>query len=185
MGSPFVPRLSVLFSVERSGDTSTFPRPSVSEQNRKHIYDASVPKQDAALWSGSAAHCVLKLAANWQRRVMEVVESFPCRLLLLAKDRPEMDCPERRTVAAEIAAGNFDASSAVGKLEALFGPETEHARCTGEVCAVLFQLICDMGRVWNTDVQIEGCNNTIQHISKLALSMSWILLSARVMTPKS
>ena len=47
--------------------------------------------QDAALWSGRAAHCVLQLAANWQRRVMEVVESFPCRLLLLAKDRSEKD----------------------------------------------------------------------------------------------
>ena len=69
--------------------------------------------------------------------------------------------------------------------QALFGPEIEHARCTGELCPVLFQLICDVGRVWNTDVQeIEGCNNTIQHISKLAPSMSWMLLSARVMTKK-
>ena len=48
---------------------------------------------------------------------------------------------------------------------------------------MLVQLICDMGRVWNTDVQeIEGCTNTFQHISKLAPSMSWMLLSARVMT---
>ena len=100
-------------------------------------------------------------------------------LLLLAKDRPEMDSSEKRTVAA----GNFDASSAVGKLKVLYGPEIEHARCTGEVCPVLFQLICDLRRVWNTDVQeIEGCNNTIQHISKLAPSMTWMLLSARVMT---
>ena len=37
------------------------------------------------------AHGVLQLAANWERRVMEVVESFPCRLLFLAKYRPEMD----------------------------------------------------------------------------------------------
>ena len=108
------------------------------------------------------------------------MESFPCRLLLLAKDQPETDSSERRIVTAEIAAGNFDASSAVGKLKALFGPETEHARCTGELCPVLFQPICDMGRVWNTDVQeIEGCNNTKQHISKLAPTMSWMLLSAR------
>ena len=42
---------------------------------------------------------------------MEVVESFPCRLLLLANDRPEMDSSGGRTVAAEIAAGNFDVSS--------------------------------------------------------------------------
>ena len=63
--------------------------------------------------------------------------------------------------------------------------EREHARCTGELCLVLVQLICDMGRVWNTDVQeIEGCNSTIQHISKLAPSMSWMLLSARVITKK-
>ena len=98
---------------------------------------------------------------------MEVVESFPCRLLLLAKDRPEMDFSERRTVA-------FDASSAVGKLKALSGPEIEHARCTGELCPWLFQLVCDMGRVWNT----------IQHISKLAPSMSCMLLSAHMMTKK-
>ena len=72
---------------------------------------------------------------------------------------------------------------ALRKLKAPFGPEIEHARCTGELCLVLFQLICGMGRVWNTDVQeIEGCNNTILHISKLAPSMSWMLLSARVMT---
>ena len=148
------------------------------------IYNASVPKQDAARWSGRAAHCVLPLAANWQRPVVKVVEGFPCRLLL-ANDRPEMDSSERRTVDAEIAAGNFDASSADGKLKALFGPEIEHARCTGELCPVLFQLIRVMGRVWNTDVQeIEGCNNTIQHISKLAPSMSWMLLSERMMTKK-
>ena len=73
-------------------------------KNRKHIYNAPDPKQDAALWSGRAFHCVLQLAANWQRRVMEVVESFSCRLLLLAKDRPEMDSSEWRTIAAEIAA---------------------------------------------------------------------------------
>ena len=116
---------------------------------------------------------------------MEVVESFPCRLQLLAKDRPEMDSSGGRTVAAEIAAGNFDVTSAVGKLKALFGPEIEHARCTGELCPTLFQLICDMGRVRNTDVQeIESCNNKIQHTSKLAPSMSWMLLSGRVMTKK-
>ena len=98
---------------------------------------------------------------------MEVVESFTCRLLFLAKDRPEMDSSGGRTVAAEIAARNFDVSSAVGKLKALFGPETEHARCTGELCPVLFKLNCDMGCVRNTDVQeMEGCNNTIQNISK-------------------
>ena len=114
-------------------------------KNREHIHNASVPNQDAALRSGRAAHCVLGLAAKWQRRVMEVVESFPCRLLLLARDRPEMDSSERRTVAAEIAAGNFDASSAVGKLKALFWPEIEHARCTGELCPVLFQLVCVVG----------------------------------------
>ena len=108
-------------------------------KNRKLIYNASVPKPDAALWSGRAAHCVLQLAANWQRRVMEVAESFPCRLLLLAKDRPEMDSSERRTVVAEIAAGDFDASSAVGKLKTLFGPEIEHARFIGGLCLVLFQ----------------------------------------------
>ena len=153
MGSPFVPRLSVLFGVERSGDISTFLRPSVSEQKQKTYLQCIGSKTGCGALVGRAAHCVLQLAANWQRRVMEVVESFPCRLLLLAKDRPEMDSSERRTVAAEIAAGNFDASSAVGKLKALFGPETEHARCTGELCPVLFQLICDMGRVWNTDVQ--------------------------------
>ena len=71
--------------------------------------------------------------------VMEVAESFPCRLLLLAKDRPEMDSSERRTVVAEIAAGDFDASSAVGKLKTLFGPEIEHARFIGGLCPVLFQ----------------------------------------------
>ena len=115
---------------------------------------------------------------------MEVVESFPCRLQLLAKDRPEMDSSGGRTVAAEIAAGNFDVTYAVGKLKALFGPEIEHARCTGELCPTLFQLICDMGRVRNTDVQeIEGCNNKIQHTSKLAPSASW-MLSGRVMTKK-
>ena len=117
------------------------------------------------------ARCPLRaqLAANWERRVMEVVESFPCSLLLLAKDRhrdgllrqedrSRRDCRWR-------------------------GQEIEHARCTGEFCPVPFQLICDMGRVWNTDVQeIEGCNNTMQHISKLAPSMSWMLRSARVMT---
>ena len=101
------------------------------------------------------------------------------------KDRPEMDSSERRTVATQIAAGNFDASSAVGKLKAVFGSEIDHARCTGELCPVLFQLFCDMGRVWNTYVQeIEGCNDTIQHINKLAPSMSWMLLSAHVMTKK-
>ena len=42
-----------------------------------------------------------------------------------------------------------------------------------------------MGCVWNTDVQeIDGCKNTTQYIRKIALSMSWMLLSARVMTKK-
>ena len=50
---------------------------------------------------------------------MEVAESFLCGLLLLAKDRPEMDSSGGRTVAAEIAASNFNVSSAVGKLKAL------------------------------------------------------------------
>ena len=105
------------------------------------------------------------------------MESFPWRLLLLAKDRPEMNSSERRTVAAEIAAGYFDASSAVGKLKTLFEPDMEHARCIGGLCPVFVQLICDMGQVWNTDVQeIQDCNDTIQHISKLALSMSWVLV---------
>ena len=81
-------------------------------KNRKQIDTASVPKQDAALWSGRAAHRVLLVAAIRQRRVMDVLESFPCRLLLLAKDRPKMDA-----VAAEIAAGNFDESFAVGKAQ--------------------------------------------------------------------
>ena len=89
---------------------------------------------------------------------------------VVARERSARDGLHRKEdVACEIAAGNFDASSAVGKLKAPFGPEIEHARCVGELCPVLFQLICDMGRVWNTDDQeLDGCNNTIQHISKVS-----------------
>ena len=84
----------------------------------------------------------------WTGLFSSTIRTLSVRLLLLAKDRPEMD-------------SSFDASSAVGKLKTLFGPETEHARCTGRLCPVLFQLICDIGRVWATNVQeIEGCNNT-------------------------
>ena len=58
------------------------------------------------------------------------------------------------------------AGSAFVKLKILLRPEIEHARCIGGLCFVP-QLICDMGRVWNTDVrETEGCNNTIEHISK-------------------
>ena len=152
-------------------------------KNRKPIYDASVPKQDAAHWWVCAANCVLQLAANWQRRVMEVVESFPCRL---AKDRPGVDSSRKEDRCRRD--GRWELRRELCCWEAqgsLRAREREHARCTGELSPVLFQLICDMGRVWNTDVQeIEGCNNTIQHISKLAPSMSWMLLSARVMTKK-
>ena len=74
-----------------------------SVKNRKHIYNASAPTQDAELWP------------DWQRRVVEVVESFPCMLLLLAQDRLEMDSSKVRTVAAEIATENFDVSPAAGK----------------------------------------------------------------------
>ena len=144
-------------------------------KNRKLIYNASVPKPDAALWSERAAHCVLQLAANWQRRVMEVAESR-AGCCCSRKIGRKMDSSERRTVVAEIAAGDFDASSAVGKpqdsLRARDGAREVHWRA----------LPCPFP---NTDVEeIEGCDNTIQHISKLAPSMSWILLSARVVTKK-
>ena len=45
---------------------------------------------------------------------------------------------------------------------------------------MLFQLICEWAVCGTLLQEIEGCNDTIQHISKSAPSMSWMLLSARV-----
>ena len=132
MGSPLVPRLSVLCGVERIGDTSTFLRPSVSEQKQKTYLQCIGSETGCGALVGE--RCPLRAPArngvSWKLRRA----SFPCRLLLFAIDRPGMGSSERRTVAAEIAAGNFDASSAVAKFKALFGPEIEHASCIGELC---------------------------------------------------
>ena len=98
-------------------------------------HSALDPKQDAALWSGALPTACSDSQRTGSGVFREVAESFPCRLLLLAKKLQEIDSSERGPLPP------FDANSAVGKLNALFGPE--HATCTGELCPALFQLISD------------------------------------------
>ena len=143
----FVGRIWVLLGVERSGDKSTILRPSVSERKQKTDLQCIDSKTGCGALVG--ARCPLRAPTRCEPATAchGSCGELPVQAAVARERSAEMDSSARRTVAAEIAAGNFDASSAVGKLKALFGPKIEHARCTGELCPVLFQLICDTGSV--------------------------------------
>ena len=49
----------------------------------------------------------------------------------------------------------------------------------------MFNIITDMGYMWSMDAQeIEGTNNTVQHIGRLAPHINWRLLASRIMIKK-
>ena len=137
-------------------------------------------------WLGHAALHVLQLAANWHRRLTRVIRAFPCKLLWLMCDDPGTPSPPRRRVACELMYTALEPYSAEWKIRE-FWEEDIRACCEdGCVSESLYEYISDLGVFWCTDVQeIEGTNNTLQHIGRLSPNISWQLLSSRIMAKET
>ena len=124
----------------------------------------------------------ISLACDFFRRVALKTRQLPMLLMWLVWSPADCSCQERKAFASdylEMSASDMDASSR--KIRTLFGDELREASETGRLRPHLWSLIRDLSQLWHVDTQyIEGMNNTIKNICKLANNIRWPLLSARL-----
>ena len=129
----------------------------------------------------------LEMCVDYQRRILSKLRQFPCLLLWLVWKEHNCRCEERMRLCNDLLTQSEQeiGDATTLKLRRVFRAEIEVAARTGLLHQGLFNLLKHLGRLWLTDTQaIEGTNNVVKHIGALAPSISWELLSARVLVKK-
>ena len=136
------------------------------------------------------AECVvhgIEVMVDVRRRVLGVVASFPCALMWLVFSPPRKACDNRKACARDLITldeQDLDACAS-RKLRALFAKELDEAATLGTIPEDFHALISNIGRWWQTNTQeIEGCNNNVKLVGKRCPSISWKLLSSRIVIRK-
>ena len=129
-----------------------------------------------------AVSCILECYSDFFNRILGPCRIFP-RLILWLVHRPASEsCENRRECAKDLLsspAGQLDTTCV--KLRILFKHELGCAAETGRLSRSLWTCITDVAGLWLVDAQdVEGCNNQIKTITKLAPHIKWPLLSSRI-----
>ena len=118
---------------------------------------------------------------DFYRRVVVPMSQFPLRLFWYILSEPSVACPNRGRLCVDWlrGSGNHDATSF--KLLRLFTNGIRESAQTGKACPALFELLSSVAKVWRFSTRdIEGKNNTLKWMAKLAPNMDLELMSSRL-----
>jgi hypothetical protein len=154
------------------------------------LFDAD---DDAPTQSESCKEAVLhvvEVATDFYMRVARAcasvaLDAFPLPSFWLVWQPPDVVCESRRNVAADLIA-LYRANNRVAfghrlKLLEVFLPELEEAARHGTLHPALHRMLLDLGLNWKLSTQsIEGKNNTLKRLGKIAPHLGWILMSDKM-----
>ena len=137
-----------------------------------------------------AVHLVLEELCDFERRVRSKVLQWPFQLAWMVARFPDVVCPLRQLCATDVLAAqplnNPSFAATCCKVRQLFLVCFQHSAATG-LCTVQLRAFCaDLFHMRACDTQeLEGCNNIIKTIAKLAPNISWRLMASRVTVKKA
>lgn len=110
---------------------------------------------------------VAKSAAQYWVRDLRVCQSSPARILWFPFRHPELECPDRKRMAADLLDLPLPwLGNASFKIRIMLMPDVIHSAETGKCTPRVYRLMCAVREVWHADVQeVEGLNNVIKSIT--------------------
>ena len=148
----------------------------------KHIVDVcdDLLRQRA---SADAVLATLNIAAGYVRRVYLPTMQFPELFVWICASPPTVPCGGRQAMAEDLLGGGvFTLDQTSSKIVKLFARDLEHMRdsgCCSEIVWIVFDHLCS---IWALDTApVEGRNNVVKAHIRSAPSISWRLLSHRLM----
>ena len=137
-----------------------------------------------------AVHLVLEELCDFERRVRAKVLQWPFLLTWMVARSPDVVCPVRLQTAIDFLAAqpgtdpSFNATCC--KVRTLFLSCFQYSATTGLCTFQLHLFLTELFGMWTCDTQeVEGVNNIIKTIAKLAPNISWRLMASRVTVKKA
>ena len=144
--------------------------------------------RDKPFWFAQVVLLALEISADYKRRVIMKVQTFPLLLVWLVWSRPLKDCGCRRSCAADLLSpglSEFCRDDTTHKIIFLFKKELEEARDHGTLDVDLHELLMDLCWLWKLDTQaIEGVNGILKHNTSICPYVAWQLMSSRITNRK-
>ena len=125
---------------------------------------------------------ILLCASQFNRRVVQVASSYPCKILLLVKKDPQAQCQIRRELAQSILdAEDRDLHVVPRKIKQLFHKDLREAATTGKLGPWLASSLLEVRRLWKADTRDnERVNKQITLLGDRCPGSTNELVSARV-----
>ena len=112
----------------------------------------------------------LSYAADFDRRVIKVLQTFPYQLLMMAKKKGHEPCDDRKLMAQRLLDASEESLHITAlKVRVLFIKELTDTKITGMVPCYLYGIFYVIACMWRCDVQdIEGMSNIVQMVARKA-----------------
>ena len=140
-------------------------------------------------WVAEAVLSCCELYADYARRVLSKVTTFPWLLLWLVWVPHDREDPNRKACARSLLTlddHQLEAQACTAlKFRVVFRSALEDCANDGTLDETAYHFVECMAAGWMADTQeIEGLNNSIKHMVHLAPAISWALMSSRITCQK-
>jgi hypothetical protein len=140
-------------------------------------------------WVAEAVLSCCELYADYARRVLSKVTTFPWLLLWLVWVPHDREDPNRKACARSLLTldeHQLEAQACTAlKFRIVFRSALEDCANDGTLDETVYHFVECMAAGWMADTQeIEGLNNSIKHMVQLAPAISWSLMSSRITCQK-
>ena len=159
----------------------------LDESSWRPLLDDIQDTTEETTWVAEAVLSILEAQSEFARRVVRQVTTFPLLILWLAFSPPGQKCEHRRKCSQDLLSMSKLHLMAQGglalKFRYIFRCDIEAAACTGVINEKLHGFVLALGAAWTRCMEtqeIEGVNGIIKHIIRLALAISFPLLSSRI-----
>lgn len=152
---------------------------------------AQLSSDDANFLIALTSRLILVHASNFSRRIFEVIQEFPYKILLLLKSKPTTVCETRKAIASEILDTATGQLHIVGqKMKDLYSKDLEHARKTGHLSTWLYMALSEVSIRWRADTRESERETRIVEMScfvcnDLRLLLAWVFPLCLQAKPKT
>ncbi len=133
-----------------------------------------------------AAFMCCNLSAEFTRRLSNKMQMFPYLLFWLVWQPHSVICSDRRACCRDmLSTPEGQLGQTASAMLKIWLKEIQDAANTGLLDLDLWELIWDLASIWALETQeLEGLNNIIRYVTKLAPNVRWATMVNRVMARK-